>query len=431
MPREWVNWGQTATCTPARVEVPESVERIQELVSAARSEGTQVKVVGTGHSFTDIACTTGIQVRLDRLTGLVDSDAQACTATVRAGTTVLACADLLDSCGLGFRNLGDIGYQTVAGAISTGTHGTSATRPSISGQVAALTLVTGTGEVLHCSADENPDVFAAARVGLGALGIITEVTLACEPAYNLETYEYGDDWRTVVDSIDELVATNEHFEFFWFPYTEVALVTRHNRTHQPRSSVNQLKKWFSTVVIGNYLWEGYLRSGRRNPARIPEINRKVVGKVEQSRRIARSDAAFTNERRVRFVEMEYNIPRAEIVPVLERIRALIDREKYAVSFPVEVRFGPAEESWLSPAYDRESAWVAVHMYQGMPYHEYFEAVQEIMNWVDGRPHWGKLHFQTAETLAQRYPRWDDFKAVRDRLDPDRVFANNYLDRVLG
>lgn len=431
MPR-WKNWGRTQSCRPTTIERPTSEDEIRDVVVRAAREGRRVKAFGAGHSFTDIACTDGVLMNLDRHDRVLDVDRQSRTVTVQGGISLQRLNAELARTGLAMSNLGDIAYQSVAGAISTATHGTGIGFGNLATFVEHMTIVCADGSVLHCSPSSDERTFRAAQVSLGALGIVSTVTLRTEPAFNLEAREEGALLDDVLASLDEHVAANEHFEFFWFPHTEKVYMKRNNRTEAPPTPRSRWKAFRSEILLSNVAFGLACRVGRAQPRRIPSIMRNTVASgLGRSRRIDRSDRVFASPRLVRFSEMEYAIPRDKARAAIEGVRALIDDNGFLVNFPVEVRFVSADDITLSPAHGRETCYIAVHLYRGMDYQPYFRAVEELMMSFDGRPHWGKLHFRDADSLRATYPRFDSFVGVRDKLDPDRVFGNAYLDRVLG
>jgi L-gulonolactone oxidase len=429
----WRNWAGNQRCRPAAVCAPATTAELSDAVRRAAEQGLRVKPVGTGHSFTSIAVTDGVQLRPDRLTGLLDADPATGLATFRAGTQLRDVPALLAPHGLAMENLGDIDVQTIAGAISTGTHGTGARYGGLATQVAALTLVQADGSVVSCSSSERPELFAAARVGLGAFGVLATVTLACRPAFVLHADERPMPLAEVLERFDELADGNDHFELYWFPHTDVALTKRNNRlpAGTPAKPLPGWKSSLDDVVLSNGVFELTNRLAHRAPATVPTLNRAAARALGARRYSDASHRVFTTPRRVRFREMEYAVPRERAVTVLREIRALIERRGWRVSFPIEVRVAAADDIWLSTAYRRDSAYIAVHQYHRIPGDEYFHGVEDIASAVDGRPHWGKLHFLDARALAARYPRFEKAAALRDRLDPEGRFANAYLDTVFG
>jgi L-gulono-1,4-lactone dehydrogenase len=333
--------------------------------------------------------------------------------------------------GLALENLGDIDRQTLAGAISTATHGTGTGLRNISAQVEAIEIITAGGELRALSASGTPEDLRAARVGLGALGAIYSVTLRTVPGFTLHRVDTPRPLSQVLGRFDELAERNDHFEFFVFPYTETALTIERNRTELAPRPRGRLGAWVSDVVVENTIGDLALRLTRRRPSLIPRFSAGAAKMMAQGERLDRSYRIFANERRIRFTEMEYALPRDRGPEAVRRVLDLIRSQGVEVAMPIECRVVAPDDAMLSPAHQRPTAYVAVHQYRGMEWRPYFEAVEQIMDEYEGRPHWGKRHFQTHETLAPRYPRWDDFAAARNRLDPDRVFRNEYTDRVLG
>ncbi len=427
----WRNWGGNVVARPAREVTPASVEELAAAIRRAAEDGLKVKAVGTGHSFTSIAATDGVLIRPQLLTGIRSIDREAMTVTVEAGTPLKRLNMALAREGLSLTNMGDIMEQTVSGATSTGTHGTGRDSASIAAQIKGLELVTADGSVLTCSEKENPEVFAAARIGLGALGIVTAITFAVEPVFLLTAREEPMPFDKVLADFDELWAENEHFEFYWFPHTASTNTKRNNRSAGPEKPVGQVQGWFEDEFLSNGVFQVANWVGRAVPATIPAIA-QISSKALSARTYTDIPyKVFTSPRRVRFVEMEYAVPRAAVVEVLRELKAMVDRSGLRVSFPVEVRTAPADDITLSTASGRDSAYVAVHMFRGTPYQRYFTAAERIFTAHEGRPHWGKVHTRDAEYFAQVYPRFGEFTELRDRLDPDRRFQNDYLRRVLG
>jgi L-gulono-1,4-lactone dehydrogenase len=427
----WRNWAGDQCCTPAAVCAPASIDQLADAVGQAGTDGLRVRVAGSGHSFSDIACTDGLLVSLERMARVLDVDRDSRLVRVQGGITIKALNRALDAHGLALENLGDVDAQTIAGAISTATHGTGASLRNISSQVAELTLVLADGSTLVCSPERDPELFAAARVGLGALGAIAEVTLRCVPAFTLHGIDRPAPLRHTLERFDQLADANDHFELFVFPHADVALTRTNNRTDQPPRPRGRVSAYANDVLLTNHAFGLLCRAGRRFPARIPHINRLVTRLAGSSQRVEGSAAIFASPRLVRFTEMEYALPRQHTPLAVERVMELVRQSRFAVPFPIEVRTVAPDDAMLSTAYGRHSGFVAVHMYERMDWQPYFRAVEHIMDQLDGRPHWGKRHFQTAATLRSRYPQWDRFAAVRARLDPHGRFANQWTDRVLG
>ncbi|MFB7256647.1 D-arabinono-1,4-lactone oxidase [Streptomyces nojiriensis] len=427
----WHNWAGNVTATPARTVTPASVGELQEAVRRAAEDGLRVKAVGTGHSFTAAAATDGVLVRPQALAGIRTIDRAAGTVTVAAGTVLKDLNRALAREGLSLTNMGDIMEQTVSGATSTGTHGTGRDSASIAAQIRGLELVTADGRLLTCSEKENPEVFAAARLGIGALGIVTAITFAVEPIFFLTAREEPMGFDRVTAEFEEHFAENEHFEFYWFPHTGNCNTKRNNRSQGPAAPPGRVSAWIEDELLSNGLFQAVNSLGRAVPATIPSIARVASRALSARTYTDIPYKVFTSPRRVRFVEMEYALPREQVVEALRELRSTVDRSGLRISFPVEVRTAPADDITLSTASGRETAYIAVHMYKSTPYQAYFTAAERIFTAHGGRPHWGKVHTRDAAYFAEVYPRFGEFTALRDRLDPDRVFGNDYLRRVLG
>jgi L-gulonolactone oxidase len=429
--REWRNWAGDESCLPGARERPATIDQLRACIERAAVEGRRVRVVGAGHSFSDIACTEGLMVSLERMAGVLDVDRESGLVRVQAGITIREVSRALHEHGLALENVGDIDAQTLAGAVSTATHGTGAGLRNLAAQVRELALVLADGSTLACSAQADVELWRAARVGLGALGAIAEVTLRCVPAFTLHGIDAPAPLEEALERFDELAAGNDHFEFFVFPHARVALTRTNNRTERPPRPPSRVSAYVNDVLLTNRAFELFCRAGRRFPSQIPRFNRLVTALAGRRERIDRSAAIFASPRLVRFTEMEYALPRAHTTTAVRRVLELIAAKGFAVPFPIEVRTVAGDDAFLSTASGRESGFVAVHMYRGMEWEPYFRAVESVMDELDGRPHWGKRHFQTAATLRPRYPEWDRFQAARARLDPQGRFANAWTDRVLG
>lgn len=428
--RTWKNWAGNQIAHPLSIEKPRSDEELLATVVSARERGETVKVVGSGHSFTSIALTQGRLVSLENMSGIVGVDTDAQRVTVKAGTTLADLNVLLDRHGLALANLGDITYQTVAGAVSTGTHGTGRHLTGLAGQITGMRIVNGLGEITDTDERQNSEILRLGRVGLGALGAITQVTLQAVPAFRLRAVETPMRVDQLLEEIDTHVDTNDHFEFFWVPHTGWALTKRNNRTEDDVSPQPVVRHWIDKVLIENYGFGAVCAVGRMRPKWIPRLA-KALPSSGGREYVDTSYKVFASARLVKFYEMEYSIPRSHVVDALNEVRSMVDSNGHLLNFPVEVRFTKADDMALSTSYGRDSAYIAVHIYKGMDYQPYFRDVEAIMRTHEGRPHWGKLHFRTAPDLAPAYPLFDEFLQLRKRLDPTRVFANEYTDRVLG
>jgi FAD/FMN-containing dehydrogenase len=455
----WRNWAGNESARPRRIAVPRSTHDVADEVRKAAADGLTVRMAGTGHSFTPAAATDGVLLHPGGMTSIRSVDAAAGLVTVEAGCPLHVLNTSLQARGLSLANMGDIQVQTVAGATQTGTHGTGRDVGGMAAQVAGLELVLADGTVVTCSADSAPapatspptstpaaadgapttppptstppGLFDAARVGLGALGVITAVTFRVVPAFLLEAREEPMRWSEVISRLDELTSENEHFEFYWFPHSEGCLTKRNNRSPGPPRPLPKLRYLLDDQFLSNTVFGVTCRLGHAFPGVITTVN-GVAGRALGSRSYV--DAAyrvFTSPRRVRFKEEEYAIPRESLADVLAEIRALFARRDWRISFPIEVRVTPGDDPWLSTAYGRSSAYIAIHVFHASPHQEYFRDVEAVMTAVGGRPHWGKMHTRSAEYLRQAYSKHGDFVALRDKLDPERRFGNPYLTQVLG
>jgi L-gulonolactone oxidase len=419
----WTNWAGTVQCD-VEVARPASIADLQQVVADAN--GRHVKAIGSGHSFTAIGATDGIQISPDGLQGVVRADVTSGLVTVLAGTRLRDLNETLWHLGLSLVNLGDIDVQTVAGAISTGTHGTGVRLGGLATQVRGLQVVLADGTLYDASPEQ-------AAVGLGALGVVATVTLQCEPAFALAAAELPAALDDVLVDLDTTVLVNDHFEFYWFPHTRRVLSKRNNRVLPGTvlHPVGRTRGYVDDELLSNTVFDAINKLTTRRPALIPRANAIAARALSARDYIDRSYRVFASPRRVVFREMEYAVPREAVPHVIAEIEAWLAKSGELIGFPVEVRFAAADGCWLSTAYGRETGYIAVHQYHRRDHEAYFRAVEAIARAVDGRPHWGKVHYRDAASLAETYPRFGDFVALRDRLDPTRVFGNAYLERVLG
>jgi L-gulonolactone oxidase len=427
----WANWAGDQRCRPARIVAPRSREELAEAIGTAAAAGEKVKVTGSGHSFTEAAMTEATMVRLDALRGVLDVDRASGLVKVGAGTVLRDLNEELAGLGLGLENMGDIDAQTMAGAISTGTHGTGAGFGNISARVEALEIVLADGSVRELTAAGDPELLRSARIGIGALGAISAVTIRCFPSFTLRREDSAHRLADVLDRFDEMAERNDHFELFTFPYSDRALVLERNRTAEAPKPKSRVVALLNDVLLENWALEAMAATGKAMPRTIPALARFAGLVATGTDNQDRSDRIFVNQRNVRFTEMEYAVPRADGPTAVRRVVEWVRLNRYPVFFPIEVRVAAGDDASLSAAHERDTAYIAVHQYRGMEWRPYFEAVESIMNDYGGRPHWGKRHFQTAATLAPRYPRWSEFQAAREELDPGRAFTNEYTARVLG
>ncbi len=420
---EWVNWSGSQRCRPARIVTPRTRA---ELAQAIADGPAPVRVRGAGHSFNGGTMTEGTLISLDALSRVLDADPATGRVRVEGGIRLHALSRELHARGLAMENLGDIDAQSIAGAITTGTHGTGLKYPVISGQVEAVELVLSDGSEKTVT---DGDALRAARVSLGALGVIAAVTLRCVPAFRIRNLDRPEPLEDVLADLQHRADARDHFEFWTFPHADVALTRTHEATDDPPTTRGRVRTYTSDVLMDNHAFRVVNEVARRFPRTIPRLNRFASKVASQRERVGPSYAIFASERLVRFEEMEYAIPREHAVDALRTAKAILER--HPVSFPIELRFVAADDTFLSPAYGRDTAYVAVHTFNRMPCEAPFREVEDAMGAFEGRPAWGKRSYLSAAELAPRYPRWDDFQALRRELDPDGRFANAWLRHVLG
>ncbi len=429
--RRWTNFAGDQSCLPALTEAPRSRAAVATAIARAGEDGRTVRVAGAGHSFTDAVLTDGTLLSLHRLDRVLEIDRASGLVRVEAGISLGALSEVLWANGLGFANLGDIDVQSLAGAASTGTHGTGAKLANISASLSSIELALAGGGFAELNAESDPDGWRAARISIGALGVITAVTLQAVPAFTLDALETTAAIEPTLDRLDELVAANDHFGFFTFPHSDLAIVKTCNRIDTaPRPRPRPLE-WFDDVVMTNYAFWGICLLGRARPALIPALNRLTSRLAGTTRVRDRSYRVFRTPRKVPITEMEYAIPRESAAAAVRSVRAVAESQRFDVPVPIEVRFAAADDAFLSPANGRDCCWIAVHQFAGLDWEDYFGAVEETLLGFGGRPHWGKRHFRTAANLRAAYPDWQRFAAVRRRLDPAGRFTNGYVERVLG
>lgn len=436
----WRNWAGNVISSPTDRSNPTTVAEVVEVVSSAADRGVRVKCVGAGHSFTPAAATDGVLVSLDDLTGIEsivptrdrDGHVDGADVTVWAGTRLHRLGPLLWDLGLAQPNLGDFAEQSLAGAVSTGTHGTGLTAPGMPATVVGLQVVTADGSVLNCSRGSHPEMFEAARLGIGALGIITKMTIHCVPAFVLRAEEHPWTLSAALADLEGFARSADHAEFFWFPHTDSVNVKRNTRLPGDADlrPLGRVRELIGDEFLSNEVFGALCQTAARRPSLTPRLNRFASAALSARTFTDRSYRVFASSRRVRFREMEYAVPIDAAAGVLGDLRAMIDRSGIVTPFPVEVRFAAADEVWMSTAHQREVCYLAVHQFHLMDHTELFRSAEEIFLAADGRPHWGKMHTRTAADLSGMVQHFDDFVAVRNRFDPDRVFGNEYTERVL-
>jgi FAD/FMN-containing dehydrogenase len=383
----WSNFSGRVHAQPSRVSYPRSETELQTLVRDTREN---IRAVGTGHSCTPLCATDGLLVCLDDIAGIVAISKDKQTATIRGGSKIHDLGPTLRDAGLATINQGDVDVQSIAGAVSTGTHGTGPRLGSMSTAVRSMRIVLASGDVLECSPDVEPEIFKAARVSLGAFGVISEVELQLVPAYRLHQRE----WKEGVSGARSFISRsnqNRHLEFFWSPARDVVYLKSLNPTDD-------------------------------EPSDLPDQKRELIG---------HSADVFPSIREDPFNELEFAVPAAKGVECFQEIRKMMRERHEEVFWPVEVRTLAADDIDLSPAFERDSVTISVHQAADLPSDKLFADAQAVFANYGGRPHWGKFHTLEARELRDLYPNWDNFLKIRSRLDPSGKFTNPYLRVLLG
>jgi len=426
----WRNWARSASSRPVAVARPESADEAAALVRFARDEGHTVKAVGAGHSFTAIAATDGLQLDLSALSGI--RRIQGSRITFGAGTRLYDVAPLLRPHGRALENMGDIDRQTIAGATSTGTHGTGARFGGLATRIVGAELITGEGRPLTVSPTENAELLPAVQLGLGGLGLLTAITIDTVDAFLLHAVERPAGFDEVLDDFVPRMAATDHVEFYWWPHTERVMTKANTRLPggAERKPVGPVADWIEERLLSNAVLAAKCAIGRAIPALTPPINRLATRVYGDREYVDHSHEVFTAPRDVRFREMEYALPVAAVPSALRELRRAIDDAGWRIEFPVEVRVAASDDTWMSTSYGRDSGYIAVHRSIREDPTAYFAAAERIFLAHDGRPHWGKMHTLGRADLEARYPRFSEFVAARERLDPQHLFTNPYLAKVL-
>lgn len=429
-PKLWKNWSRSVVIEPEYFFEPESIEDLVEIVEWCYKRDLTIRVVGAGHSFTPLVATSKVLISLDYLSGIESINREKNLATVWAGTRLKDLGPKLYRKGYAMENLGDINEQSIAGAISTGTHGTGINYGSLSTQVEGITLLTAKGELLEISRKKNHEYFEAARLSLGLLGIIVKVTLRVKKAYQLVGESYRLTLSECLSNLKSLSESNRNFEFFWFPYTKTVQVKTLNKVRKAKMKKTG-KQTFKNVVIENGLFWGLSEISRLIPRASKLISSISALGVPVGKQVNVSYIAYATPRLVKFNEMEYCVPAELMADVVRDIDLLLQKQNYNVHFPIECRYVKEDSIWLSPSFNRNSAYIAIHMYKGMEYRQYFDAIEKIFLTYNGRPHWGKMHNVNYEVLQKMYPKLRNFLKIRETLDEKGLFLNPYLKTLFN
>jgi len=427
----WRNWTGDQVCRPAAFEKPRGIDDIKAALEHAQQRRWTVRAVGAGHSFNDSALTDGLHLSLENMDRVLGYDGAAGEVRAQAGISIRALNEELEARSLALENLGDVDVQSIAGATATGTHGTGLKLRNISASIVSLEIVAANGDVVEINEKKDPEGWRAARINLGALGVVTEMTLRAVPAFSLRGADKAERLDAVLESLEERIQSNDHFEFYLFPYSDYAMTRTNNRTDEAPRERSKAGAWLHDVFLVNTLFGGVCRTGRRFRRTIPTLNRVAARLSGSGERVDRSYRIFASPRLVKFTETEYAFPREHCVDVVHEVKRMIETNRFDVPFPLEVRFQAPDDAFLAPTFGGETCHLSAHMFEKMEWQPYFDAFEKVMDGIGGRPHWGKRHSHTAATLAPLYPEWDSFQSVRKRMDPEGRFANGYIRRVLG
>lgn len=417
----WRNWSGVQHAYPAARLAPKDEG---ELALALKTAPAPIRPVGAGHSFTGLAPTTGALISLDAMSGIVGWEGD--EAIVRTGTRLGALGPMLAEKGRALPNLPDINKQSLGGALGTATHGTGAKIRALHGDVTGLRLITPSGRVIDADARNNPEVFQAARVSLGSLGVISQVRIKTSANRRLRR-------RVWLEPLDEALANAEarwaqhrNFEFYAVPFTGLAANISHDETDDPalpRGPDQDTEFLEALKGLRNLL--GFATPVRKAAAKALLSTAKPETAVDEGWKL------LSTERPVRFNEMEFHLPVENQLKALAEVVRTIEKERPDVFFPIEARRIAADDAWLSPFQGGPRGSVAVHAYYRDDFSFLYSLVEPIFRRYDGRPHWGKLHTLRGQQLAAIYPRWSDFLAVRQDLDPEGRMLNPYLRGLFG
>lgn len=417
---EWQNWSGSVKAAPAAIAYPKTEAELSALVGAAQ----KVRVVGAGHSFMPLCETNGTLVSLADLDGDVEIDAVTNRVWAPAGWSLAHLTSVLWSKGYSLINQGDVNPQSLAGAISTGTHGTGAALGSLSAAARAFRLVLADGRTVNCSPEEAPALFEAQRLSLGLMGVVTQIQIDVLPAYHLEERLLSMSLDEVEQRWDELAATNRHAEFFVFPYGDYAIV----KTLNPAPAEGELKILTDTEDAD---FRRVCELCAAQPMLTASLQRTLVRPGLKHRRVGPAYQIFPSERTIRFEEMEYELPRANGWAALREVIALIRTHGLPIAFPFEFRLTAGDDIWLSPFNRGDGASVSMHQYAKMPWRDHFLEAEKIFRAHGGRPHWAKRHTLTFRDVQDLYPKTQSFIDVRNKVDPSGKFLNAHLAELFG
>ncbi len=419
----WTNWSGGQQSSPSATVRPLDEAGVRAAVRRARERGMRIRPVGAGHSFSPLAVADDVALELSALTGVVRFGDD--RVRVRAGTTLAELNTELTARGQALAVLGDVDTPTVAGAVATGTHGSCARTGSLSAPVTGMRMVTGAGVAVEI----GPPELDAARTALGALGVVTEVEFAVRAEFVLRISQAR---VPLAEALSTDYLDGHHWaEFSVFPYAGDALARWADEVTDEPDPPSAVRTFVERRLVRSAAVGSGVALGRSVPRLVPTINRVATRLTGTGSVTDLAHRALAARPVTRWEESEFALPRPALAAGVHELLDAITARELDVGFPLEVRIGPAETGWLHPAYGRETGWVAVHAAAGVDPEPLLSLAEEVLGGYGGRPHWGKRHDWTADRVAAAYPRFADFQAVRDRLDPGRVLTNPHLDALLG
>jgi len=419
------NWGGNVRFNPEQVMTPANTQDIIAIVHQARNRKKKIRVIGAGHSFSPLVATNQYLIDLKHMNQLLSVDHKALTATFAAGVNIRQLTTELWQHGLALANQGDINHQTLAGAISTGTHGTGMNFGSLSSFVTALEFVDGTGQVQNIDTTMPDDLIYAAQIQLGTFGILTKITVQCEKRFVLRDVRQIYTLEDCLQRIDDQIKSQRHVEFFWFPYSKLAQIKALNVVDLPNPR-SKIAAFFNDEIVERYLYSGLCEMTKKIRPMAKHTSRLCGSLMPTSDYADWSYRVFPSSRKVRFTEMEYAVPLVAGIDCFNTIKDMIHSKKMRVFFPLEYRVAAADKAWLSPFYDRPSAIISLHVFKGIEQDRFFAEAEAIFRSFHGRPHWGKIHKLSAEQISSLYPKWKDFSNLRKKYDPENIFLNEML-----
>jgi FAD-linked oxidoreductase len=429
MRTEWRNWSRATRCQPGRIARPRDEAEVAAVLASAAAAGHTVRAVGAGHSFNRLVCTDGTLLDMSACAGVEEIDRDAGLVTVRGGTSLAALNSALHRAGMALPNVGTIVSQTVAGALATGNHGTGLAHGPFASLAVGLRLVTADGTVMDCDSRRDPELFRCARTSLGALGVVTRVTLRCEPAFKLRAEPGSRPLDELLDGFTEWASSADHVQGAWLPWRDTVSTRMLHRTDESSTQHAWIRPWMTTVDEVRCGIAGL--ASRVTPAAVPWVSENLPPKGSAEPYVDSSHRVFSFPQPVRFLALEHALPLDGVPDAVRALRGALRRFGLYSPYSLLMRVGAADDAPLSPAYGWPTGYVNLTVPRSARYVELLRTVEHVLREHDARPHWGKAHTATAEVLRPRYPEWDTFARMRGKLDPTGLLVNDHLARLLG